>query len=131
LRLGRGGRIDWAAAGQHPPLHITGDQVAPLDQVPAGPPLGIIPDERYETTSCQLNPGEKLIAFTDGIFEASNRLGKQFGAAGIKRSLVKLTHVASTSEALLDALIEDVKGHMEGLDFEDDFTLIAIERRID
>jgi sigma-B regulation protein RsbU (phosphoserine phosphatase) len=130
LRLGRGGRIDWAVAGQHPPLRITGEQVAPLNQVPAGLPLGIFPDERYETGSCELPPGERLIAFTDGIFEASNRQGKQFGTSGIKNSLAKLTHSASTSEALLDALIDDVKAHMEGLDFEDDFTLIAIERRI-
>jgi phosphoserine phosphatase RsbU/P len=130
LRLGSGGRIDWAAAGQHPPLRVTGEQVAPLNQAPVGLPLGIFPDERYETGSCQMFPGEKLIAFTDGIFEASNRQGKQFGTSGIKRSLAKLARVASTSEALLDALIEDVKGHMEDLDFEDDFTLIAIERRI-
>jgi sigma-B regulation protein RsbU (phosphoserine phosphatase) len=130
FRLGSGGRIDWAAAGQHPPLRIKGDQVAPLNQARAGLPLGIFPDERYETGSYQMAPGERLIAFTDGIFEASNRRGKQFGTSGIKSSLAKLAHVASTSEALLDALIEDVKGHMEGLDFEDDFTLIAIERRI-
>jgi serine phosphatase RsbU (regulator of sigma subunit) len=75
-------------------------------------------------------PGERLIAFTHGIFEASNRQGKQFGTTGIKSSLAKLVHAAPTSEALLDALIEDVKGHMEGMDFEDHFTLIAIERRI-
>jgi sigma-B regulation protein RsbU (phosphoserine phosphatase) len=129
LRLGSGGRIDWAAAGQHPPLRVTGEGVAPLDQAMAGLPLGIVPDARYETGSCRLLPGERLIAFTDGIFEAADRQGKQFGTAGIKSSLGKLAHAAS-SEALLDALIEDVKGHMEGLDFEDDFTLLAIERRI-
>jgi sigma-B regulation protein RsbU (phosphoserine phosphatase) len=130
LRLGSGGRIDWAAAGQHPPLHIKGEQVALLNQARAGLPLGIFPEERYETGSCQISPGERLIAFTDGIFEASNSQGKQFGTSGIKNSLAKLAHIDSTSEALLDAVIEDVKGHMEGLDFEDDFTLIAIERRI-
>jgi sigma-B regulation protein RsbU (phosphoserine phosphatase) len=130
LRLGSSGRIDWAAAGQHPPLRLTGEQVVPLKQARAGLPLGIIPDEHYQTGSCQMSPGERLSAFTDGLFEASNRQGKQFGTAGIKSSLLKLAHAATTSEALLDALIEDVKEHMEGLDFEDDFTLIAIERRI-
>jgi sigma-B regulation protein RsbU (phosphoserine phosphatase) len=130
LRLGSGGRIDWAAAGQHPPLRVAGERVAPLNQAAAGIPLGIFPDARYETGSCQILPGEKLIAFTDGLFEAANPQGKQFGTAGIKISLGKWAPTASTSEALLDALIEDVKRHMEGLDFEDDFTLLAIERRI-
>jgi len=129
LRLGSGGRIDWAAAGQHPPLRVTGEQVGHFNQAKAGLPLGISPDERYETGSCQMIPGERLIAFTDGIFEASNRQGKQFGTAGIRRSLVKLTRAASISETLLDALIEQVSEHMEGQTFEDDFTLIAIERR--
>ena len=130
LRLGSGGRIDWAAAGQHPPLRVTGERVAPLDQATTGLPLGIVPDARYETGRCQMLPGERLIAFTDGLFEAANRQGKQFGTAGIKSSLGRWAPTASTSEALLDALIADVKGHMEGLDFEDDFTLLAIERRI-
>lgn len=129
LRLGNGGRINWAAAGQYPPLHLAGEQVAPLNQIRAGPPLGIFPDQRYETGHCRISPGERLIAFTDGLLEASNRQGKQFGTAGIKSSLVKLARDASTSEALLDALIDDVQEHMDGLDFEDDFTLVAIERR--
>jgi sigma-B regulation protein RsbU (phosphoserine phosphatase) len=131
LRLGSGGRIDWSAAGQHPPLRLTGEQVTLMDQAKAGLPLGIFPDQRYETGHYQMIPRERLIAFTDGVFEASNRQGKQFGTAGIKRSLVKLAHAASTSEALLDALIDDVKEHMERQDFEDDFTLMAIERRSD
>jgi sigma-B regulation protein RsbU (phosphoserine phosphatase) len=129
LRLGREGQIDWAAAGQHPPLWIKGDHVALLNQARPGLPLGISPDERYETGNCQMSPGEKLIAFTDGIVEASNRQGKQFGLSGIKSSLTRLAGMAST-EKLLDSLIEDAKGHMDGLDFEDDFTLIAIERRL-
>jgi sigma-B regulation protein RsbU (phosphoserine phosphatase) len=131
LRLENGGRIGWAAAGQHPPLRMSGEQVTLLDQTKAGLPLGIFPHEHYRTGTYQMVPGERLIAFTDGIFEASNRQRKQFGTAGIISSLVKLAHSASTAEALLDALIEDVSEHMEGQSFEDDFTLIAIERRIE
>jgi sigma-B regulation protein RsbU (phosphoserine phosphatase) len=130
LCLGGGGRIDWAAAGQHPPLLISGGQVTPLDQAAAGLPLGIAPDTSYETGSCQVRPGDRLIVFTDGVFEASNRQGKQFGTRGIKRSLGHWAQSARTSEALLDALIDDVKGHMKDLDFQDDFTLLAIERRV-
>jgi sigma-B regulation protein RsbU (phosphoserine phosphatase) len=103
--------------------------VAPLEQAAAGLPLGIFPDVGYETGVCPMAPGDRLIAFTDGIFEAANRQGKQFGTAGIKSSLGKSARAPSTTEALLESLIEDVKGHMEGLEFEDDFTLIAVERR--
>jgi sigma-B regulation protein RsbU (phosphoserine phosphatase) len=129
LRLRSGGQIEWAAAGQHPPLLATAERIVSLNQAPTGLPLGVFPDARYETGSYRMLPGERLIAFTDGIFEAANRQGKQFGTAGVKKSLEKLALVAATSEALLDAVIEEVKGHMDGLDFEDDFTLLAVERR--
>jgi sigma-B regulation protein RsbU (phosphoserine phosphatase) len=130
LRLGSGGRIDWAAAGQYPPLRIRGEQVVLLHEAAVGFPLGIAPDTTYETGSCRMLPGERLIAFTDGIFEATNRQGRQFGTPGIKSSLGNLARAAMTSQALLDGLIEDVKRHMEGMDFEDDFTLLAVERKI-
>jgi sigma-B regulation protein RsbU (phosphoserine phosphatase) len=131
LRLGRGGRIDWAAAGQHPPLRVTAEGVVPLDGALVGPPLGIVPNATYETGSCRLLPGERLIAFTDGLFEATNGQGKQMGTLGIRSHLATLARADLTSEALLDSLIEGVKAHMKGLDFEDDLTLLAIEKRSD
>ena len=87
LHLGFDGKIEWAAAGQHLPLRVTSAGVETLAQVRAGLPLGVLPDARYETGSCQILPSERLIAFTDGIFEATNRQGKQFGTAGVKNSL--------------------------------------------
>lgn len=131
LRLRQGGQVDWAAAGQHAPLRVTAEGVAPLDEALVGLPLGIAPDAAYETGSCRLLPGERLIAFTDGLFEATNGHGKQMGTLGIKGHLETLARAGLTSEALLDSLIDGVKSHMEGLDFEDDLTLLAVEPRSD
>jgi sigma-B regulation protein RsbU (phosphoserine phosphatase) len=128
LLLGQDGRIDWAAAGQHPPVRVNRDGVAPLDPIKAGLPLGIAPDEQYETASCRLLTGERLVAFTDGIVEATNRKGKFLGVAGVRTSLTKSAG-AATSDALLDALVEEVRAHLDGSDFEDDFTLLAVERK--
>jgi sigma-B regulation protein RsbU (phosphoserine phosphatase) len=130
LLLGPEGRIDWAVAGQYPPVRVSRDGVAAIDQAAAGLPLGLSPDVHYQTVRYQMLPGERLVAFTDGIFEATNAQGHQFGVSGIENSLKKLSQSALTPEALLDALVEEVQGHMPGLDFEDDFTLLAIERRL-
>jgi sigma-B regulation protein RsbU (phosphoserine phosphatase) len=130
LLLGPGGRIDWAVAGQYPPVRVRRDGVAAMNQAAAGLPLGISPEVRYQTVRYQMPPGERLVAFTDGIFEATNRQGQQFGVTGINNSLGRLAQAGLTPEALLDALVEDVKGHMQGLEFEDDFTLLAVERRL-
>jgi len=128
--LGPGGRVEWAAAGQHPPAHVIQAGVAPTDLAAVGLPLGIESGEQYQTVTYQMLPGDRLIAFTDGIVEATNRKGEQFGTAGIKSKLGSVSHAALTLEAMLDALVEQVKGHMDDSDFEDDFTLLAIERKI-
>ncbi|HEY6266933.1 MAG TPA: PP2C family protein-serine/threonine phosphatase [Candidatus Acidoferrum sp.] len=44
-----------------------------------GLPLGIRSDETYETASLELKPGDALILFTDGVVEAFNAAGEEFG----------------------------------------------------
>jgi sigma-B regulation protein RsbU (phosphoserine phosphatase) len=128
LRLGPEGQIEWSAAGQHPPLRISPAGITPSDDVSPGMPLGIEPDVRYQTGSCKLLPGESLVAFTDGVVEATNPQGRFLGVAGISRSLTNLTKKHVTADALLDGLIDDVKTHLDGGEFEDDFTLVVAER---
>jgi sigma-B regulation protein RsbU (phosphoserine phosphatase) len=130
LSLDPGGRVRWAAAGQHPPLQVSASgAVAESDRRAAGLPLGIDPDWAYETVSWQMGPGERLVVFTDGIVEALSRDGRMFGLAGVRRALAELSAGGAGLEALLDGLVERVRGHMEGSEFGDDFTLLAVERR--
>jgi sigma-B regulation protein RsbU (phosphoserine phosphatase) len=131
LRLGHDGCVEWAAAGQQPPIRITPAGVAAADPQVGGLPLGISPDYRYPTAMCRLRPGERLFAFTDGIVEARDRQGKMLGLKGVKDRLEELSEGALTSEAILDALVEEVKSFMEGSDFDDDFTVLALERKTD
>jgi sigma-B regulation protein RsbU (phosphoserine phosphatase) len=130
LVLGPEGRVRWGAAGQHPPLRVTaaGD-VAPMDLAVVGMPLGVDPSEGYETVTWEMAPGERLLVFTDGIVEAPNREGQLFGVIRLQDALTKLARRSLNPEALLDALVEEVKVYMEGAEFEDDFTLLATERR--
>jgi sigma-B regulation protein RsbU (phosphoserine phosphatase) len=129
LLLEPGGRVCWAAAGQHPPLRLTNAGSAPADLAGVGLPLGIEPGEQYHTVVWHIAPGERLVMFTDGIIEATNRHGKLYGLAGVQGSLTRLSAVSATIEALLDGLLQEVKTYMDGSEFEDDFTLLALERR--
>jgi serine phosphatase RsbU (regulator of sigma subunit) len=130
LLLRPGGHIDWAAAGQHPPIRVAASGAGVKTETAAiGLPLGIEAEERYITQSSRLGPGERLIVFTDGILEAANRDGKLFGLAGVQSTLASLSSPASTSDTLLDGLLDRVRAHLNGSDFEDDFTVLAVERR--
>jgi phosphoserine phosphatase RsbU/P len=130
LSLGAKGAVEWAAAGQHPPLRITGKgEIAATGTGGVGLPLGIEPDKTYEKVAWRMGKGERLIVFTDGIVEATNREGRMLGLAGLRTFLRELSEQELGTDALLDAFLERLKGYMEGSDFEDDFTLLAIERR--
>jgi sigma-B regulation protein RsbU (phosphoserine phosphatase) len=129
IALGSGGQVRWAAAGQHPPLRVNAaGQVAPVDLNPVGLPLGVDGDAKYETVTWQIGARERLVIFTDGIVEATDRTGRLFGTEGVRRCSEESSRTSSTPQALVDGIVARVKEHLEGSDFEDDFTLLAIER---
>lgn len=127
LVLEEDGRVSWAAAGQDPPLRIDGaGRIAPVDLSAGGLPLGIDPDQRYQTVEWHLAPGERLFLFTDGICEASDRGGREFGRQRLQGALGQL--VGLPLDRMTQEVVDRVKGYMEGSDFEDDFTVLAVER---
>jgi sigma-B regulation protein RsbU (phosphoserine phosphatase) len=130
LLLEQNGRIRWAAAAQHPPVRVSQEgELAPMDLAPVGLPLGIEPTVHYETVTWEIKRGERLVVFTDGILDATNNQGKEFGLARLQKSVARLAQTSANPDRLLDALVDEVGKYMEGSDFEDDFTVLAIERR--
>jgi serine phosphatase RsbU (regulator of sigma subunit) len=128
LLLGCDGRVSWSSAGHHPPVRVsrTG-QLAPIDLDPVGHVLGFALEEEYVTVPWQLEPGERLLLFTDGLWDARNLAGEPFG----RRRL--FDYWAGAINLPLDRavgeLVPRVAEHMEGVDFEDDFTVVGIERQ--
>lgn len=127
LVLEEDGKVRWAAAGQDPPLRMDrSGRLAPPDLDAGGLPLGIAPDQSYPTVEWQLAPGERLFLFTDGICEARDRSGREFGRQRLQSALRQLVQLPL--ERMTQALVDRVKDYMEGSDFEDDFTVVAVER---
>jgi sigma-B regulation protein RsbU (phosphoserine phosphatase) len=129
LLLENDGRVSWAAAGQDPPLRMDrAGAITAVDLTANGLPLGIDPSQAYRTVHWQIAPGERLFLFTDGICEARDRLGREFGRQRLHTVLRQL--VGFSLEQVTQELVNRVKDYMEGSDFEDDFTLLAIERTV-
>jgi sigma-B regulation protein RsbU (phosphoserine phosphatase) len=128
LRLGRGGRLTWASAGHDPPLRVSRlGRTARPDLAPVGLPLGIQAGEVYQTVTWDLRPGERLLAFTDGLAEARSPAGDSFGRERLSASLEEFARLPL--EDLVPALVARVAEHQEGSGFEDDFSLLAVERQ--
>jgi sigma-B regulation protein RsbU (phosphoserine phosphatase) len=121
----RSRRFTYARAGHPPPLLMQGDASLRrrLDAV-GGLPLGVIEDAEYEEASVEIEPGQTLVLYTDGITEAMNPAGTMFGVDGIERSLV-------TCSGEPDCVIGHVTGalleHEEGVRPGDDQTLVAMK----
>jgi sigma-B regulation protein RsbU (phosphoserine phosphatase) len=130
LVLEKDGLFRWAAAGQYPPARINNDgEVTPVDRGPVGLPLGIEPDVHYQTVTWEIGSQERLLIFTDGIVEATDSRGKEYGWPRLQKSAGRLTRTCADPNNLLDAIVVEVSNYLEGSDFEDDFTILAIERR--
>jgi len=108
-----------ALAGHPPPLLVAG---APrfLDNA-GGLPLGML-DAGYAEQRIALTPGTRLVLYSDGVLEARNPNGEEYGFAGIEQHFTD--HSAS-----FESLLDDVRRFASGAPLEDDATVVTIQAR--
>ena len=85
--------------------------------------LGVIADNSYTQTEMPLQPGDRLVLFTDGITEAGSDEGREFGDDRLVQLVVARRH-RSASE-ILNEIFREVSAFTSGV-FSDDATLISI-----
>jgi len=88
-------------------------------------PLGITDGLDFEAEETSVNVGDRLILYTDGIIEAPNQAGEQFGMARFEESL--LSYGESELEALVDGVVRDLMEFSGHDAFDDDVNLVACE----
>jgi len=82
-----------------------------------------MPGRTYAETEARLEPGDRLVLFTDGLTEAMDARGQEFG----ETRLIDLgkRHIALTAADLLAAIRKQVSAFSGGT-FQDDFTLVVV-----
>jgi phosphoserine phosphatase RsbU/P len=121
----RTGALRYANAGHnHPILVRKNGQVERL--VPGGLAIGIAPEEEYEEGAVTLEAGDALVIFSDGISEATNPEGEEFGDDRIV-AVARTGHRGSAS-ALRDAIEEAVSQFVGAAPPHDDTTLMIVMR---
>jgi sigma-B regulation protein RsbU (phosphoserine phosphatase) len=88
-----------------------------------GTVLGIFASTNYELGSAQLSPGDRVVLFTDGVTEACNAAGEEFGEARLLR-LLQDHRTLSADE--LQAKILAVVAEFSGGRWQDDATLVVL-----
>jgi sigma-B regulation protein RsbU (phosphoserine phosphatase) len=85
--------------------------------------LGIFPGDKFDGGEIYLEPGDRLVLFTDGVAEAHNADGDEFGEAGLLRS--SSVDGDRSAKRLLADVMSGVDGFSSG-ELEDDATLLVV-----
>src|SRR6266513_995528 len=115
-------RLDYVNAGHNAPFVVRSDGSHERLR-DGGAVLGVFATRNYEMGSAQLAPGDRVILFTDGVTEASNRAGEEFGEA---RLLCLLTDQRRLSADQLQAKILAAVTEFSGGRWQDDATLLVL-----
>ena len=119
----------FARAGHPAPLHVrrtAGEiQTVASGEGSGGPAMGLIPNAEFKTTEAKLAPGDLLLFFTDGVVEAEDKEGNDFGIEGLRQSI--RSNLDQPTESLLEAIIGDVYKFADSTVLTDDACLVAAE----
>jgi serine phosphatase RsbU (regulator of sigma subunit)/DNA-binding transcriptional regulator YhcF (GntR family) len=119
---GEGHRLTYTNAGHNPPLLASQDHTCRKLET-GGAVLGVFAEGSYEQASIDLLPGDRLVLFTDGITEATDLNGEEFGEERLL-ALLRESPAASAPD-LCDAILQDVAQFCRE-DFADDATLLTV-----
>jgi sigma-B regulation protein RsbU (phosphoserine phosphatase) len=115
--------LTYANAGHYPPLLVRGGACIRLTALT--PPMGLLPVLPALESSVELAAGDWLLIFSDGIPEAENEHGEEFGDEGW---LVGLDGPGGeTALEVCEGTVERVCHHIRGRHQQDDITLIAMK----
>jgi len=123
-RAAHDGSVEFVSAGHLPVLHIRGDGATPNDST--GVPLGMFCDTRFPVHRLALAHGDTLFLYTDGLTEARNHAGAEYGLQRIRKLVAR--HAGIEPAGLISKCLEDLLSFGEGLKQTDDLTLLAVQR---
>jgi hypothetical protein len=121
------GRMLYVNAGHNPPCLVRAD--GGVERFAAtGLALGVLADPEYVMYETELEPGDRLLLYTDGVTEAENTLGEEYGDSRLVGFLE--AHRGDTDRALLDGLVANVLLHGGPVKPRDDMTLMVVGRTV-
>jgi sigma-B regulation protein RsbU (phosphoserine phosphatase) len=120
------GKLYWANAAQPHPLVKSGEQVFEFE-CDGEMPLGMMPDISYSDWELELQVGDTVILYTDGIIEAENDAEEMYGTERLMKLVTGIDSSAS-SEDVIQAILRDVSDFVGTAQQYDDMTLVIVKK---
>ena len=121
------GLITFTNAGHNPPYILKADGQVKVLMSPCNLVLGAISDMTFSSDTVQLEPGDAIYMFTDGVTEAENGNHDQFGEARLEETLAECKE--KDSQHIVETINEKVKAFIDGAPQSDDITQLVIRRK--
>jgi serine phosphatase RsbU (regulator of sigma subunit) len=119
------GVVEYTNAGHNPGVLLRAD--GSLEELQShGLPLALFPGRPYTSSRLELQPGDLLFLYTDGVTEANNPEGAEFGMPRLKQFLA--SQVGREPAEIEAALLKELEEHAAGESFADDRTLVMVRR---
>ena len=121
------GQLAYVNGGHNPPFVISPDGRIKAALRPSGPAVGMFPATDFRTDFGQLDPGDILYAYTDGVTEAKNPQGELYTETRLK---ALLSRPETSAAGLLDRVEAALQEFMADAVQFDDITMMAIRRKM-
>ncbi len=120
--LGADGRLTYSNAGHNPPILVGRNGVRRFET--GGLILGLFPHATYEEETVQLEDGDTLVVFSDGVTEALNEAGDEFGEERLLQCVSE--HLGCATDVLLDRILATVRNFAASATQNDDVTALVL-----
>lgn len=125
-QLSDDGTLEYCNAGHELPLLVGRETIRRLDV--GGTVLGPIPTARYESGTATLQPGDRLVLYTDGIPERMDASGNFYGPDRLERLVSRLFD--QSARVVATSVLAEVDAFAGGVPAQDDMTVVVVRRPI-
>ena len=117
--------LTWVNAGHNPTLLAQGQQV--IELIGDNLPMGILEQEDYVEHQVQLQAGDTLLLYSDGLSESFGPDGEAYGDERIRQLLSQAQQAGHLPQQLMTALRQDIEAFTEQSPAQDDRTAVVIQ----
>jgi len=118
--------LTYANAGQDLPLLFSSNKDV-LELTLSGMALGMVEDASYNSEEIVVNRGDRLLIYSDGVREAMNEKGEEFGDDKLRQMVQSFYNV--DARVLIKNILAGVKSHCGDMSHNDDMTLVLLRRK--
>ena len=120
------GRLTYSNGGHDAPMLIRPDGSSELLPLTGGVALGVAPDFKFPSQTVQLEPGDTIMLYTDGVTEAMDENGEQFGVERMHE--VFAGNPPENSQQAAEAMFQAVRDFVGDTPQSDDITCLVLRR---